>query len=100
MFPQGTQHWILATVIALLSCVGYNQINKRKQIKSFFSTFSMEEFYFTFFYVFPLNNRQIVLILALKAEQTGPVSLVRTLDIIFGFIWQFIFWQILPDFYW
>ncbi|CAG7834662.1 unnamed protein product [Allacma fusca] len=42
---------------------------------------------------------QIAIIMALKCEQTGPVSLVRTCDVIFGFLWQIVFWQVVPDMY-
>jgi drug/metabolite transporter (DMT)-like permease len=32
---------------------------------------------------------QTCLTLALKFEKAGPVSLIRTCDVVFGFIWQF-----------
>ncbi|CAG7838633.1 unnamed protein product [Allacma fusca] len=42
---------------------------------------------------------QCAIIMALKAEKTGPVSLIRTCDVIFGFLWQIIFFQLVPDIY-
>ncbi|CAG7816341.1 unnamed protein product, partial [Allacma fusca] len=42
---------------------------------------------------------QISIILAVKFENAGPVSLIRTCDVIFSFIWQFIFLSVLPDVY-
>jgi drug/metabolite transporter (DMT)-like permease len=40
---------------------------------------------------------QIAIILALKFEQAGPVSLLRSLDVIFGFLLQFAFLGVAPD---
>ncbi|CAG7677730.1 unnamed protein product [Allacma fusca] len=42
---------------------------------------------------------QICLVLALKAENAGPVALVRTCDVVFAFIWQMVFLRKIPDFY-
>ncbi|KAG7158658.1 solute carrier family 35 member G1-like isoform X1 [Homarus americanus] len=40
---------------------------------------------------------QILLTKALQLEQAGPVSIARTADVVFAFIWQAIFFQELPD---
>jgi drug/metabolite transporter (DMT)-like permease len=42
---------------------------------------------------------QMTIILALKFEQAGPVALVRSCDVIFGFVLQFIFLGVVPDAY-
>jgi hypothetical protein len=42
---------------------------------------------------------QIAIILALKFEQAGPVCLIRSLDVVFGYILQFIFLDVIPDAY-
>jgi len=42
---------------------------------------------------------QMGIILALKSEQAGPVALVRSCDVIFGFLFQFIFLGVVPDEY-
>ena len=34
---------------------------------------------------------------ALKYEEAGPVSLIRTSEVIFTFIWQAIFLSVAPD---
>ncbi|CAG7825877.1 unnamed protein product, partial [Allacma fusca] len=38
-------------------------------------------------------------IVALKYEQAGPVSLVKTSSVVFAFIWQYLFLEIIPDVY-
>ncbi|XP_053635556.2 solute carrier family 35 member G1 [Cherax quadricarinatus] len=40
---------------------------------------------------------QILLTKALQLEQAGPVSIARTADVVFAFIWQAIFFHELPD---
>ncbi|CAL8104295.1 unnamed protein product [Orchesella dallaii] len=40
---------------------------------------------------------QIFTVFALKFENAGPVSLVRSCDVIFGFLFQFVFLQVAPD---
>ncbi|XP_064098540.1 solute carrier family 35 member G1 [Macrobrachium rosenbergii] len=40
---------------------------------------------------------QILLTKALQLEQAGPVSIARTADVVFAFIWQAIFFNELPD---
>lgn len=40
---------------------------------------------------------QICLISALKYEESGPVSLIQSCDVVFAFVWQFLFLSILPD---
>ncbi|XP_037777647.1 solute carrier family 35 member G1-like [Penaeus monodon] len=40
---------------------------------------------------------QILLTKALQLEQAGPVSIARTADVVFAFIWQAIFFQEFPD---
>ncbi|CAL8110064.1 unnamed protein product [Orchesella dallaii] len=40
---------------------------------------------------------QCAIILAMKAEQAGPVAVVRTFDVIFGVIWQIIILHSFPD---
>jgi len=42
---------------------------------------------------------QMAIILALKFEQAGPVALIRTCDVLFGFLLQFIFLGVVPDEY-
>ncbi|CAG7829007.1 unnamed protein product, partial [Allacma fusca] len=37
--------------------------------------------------------------MALKYEQAGPVSLMRTSNIVFAFMWQYIFLSEIPDVY-
>ena len=40
---------------------------------------------------------QIALILALKLENAGPVALLRSSDILFGFLFQYIFMNVVPE---
>ncbi|CAG7786816.1 unnamed protein product [Allacma fusca] len=40
---------------------------------------------------------QISLVLALKFENAGPVSLLRTCDVVLSFLWQYIFLNVIPD---
>ncbi|XP_063864838.1 solute carrier family 35 member G1-like isoform X2 [Scylla paramamosain] len=40
---------------------------------------------------------QILLTKALQLEQAGPVSIARTADVVFAFIWQAVFFKELPD---
>ncbi|ODN02168.1 hypothetical protein Ocin01_04506 [Orchesella cincta] len=40
---------------------------------------------------------QTFLALALQFEEAGPVSLVRTSEVVFAFIWQFLFLKVSPD---
>ena len=40
-----------------------------------------------------------LIIIALKFESAGPVSLIRACDVVFAFIWQFIFLSKYPDLY-
>jgi drug/metabolite transporter (DMT)-like permease len=40
---------------------------------------------------------QCAIVLAMKAEQAGPVALVRTFDVIFGFFLQIIVLGMMPD---
>ncbi|CAG7824004.1 unnamed protein product, partial [Allacma fusca] len=40
---------------------------------------------------------QISIILALKYEKAGPVTLIKTVDVLFGFLWQMLFFQLVPD---
>lgn len=42
---------------------------------------------------------QILLTLALQLEQAGPVSLARSSDIVFAFIWQVLFFSEIPNAY-
>lgn len=35
---------------------------------------------------------------ALKRDEAGPIALVRTLDVIFAFLLQFLFLNVVPDF--
>lgn len=42
---------------------------------------------------------QILLTLALQMEQAGPVSIARSADIVFTFIWQVLFFQEVPNRY-
>ena len=42
---------------------------------------------------------QMSIILALKFEQAGPVALIRTCDVVFGFLFQFIFMGVVPNVY-
>lgn len=42
-------------------------------------------------------SAQTFLTLGLKYEQAGPVSLVRTTEILFAFGWQLIFLGVVPD---
>jgi drug/metabolite transporter (DMT)-like permease len=42
---------------------------------------------------------QLGVILAVKYEQAGPVSLLRSNDVIFSFILQFFFLNVIPDEY-
>jgi len=42
---------------------------------------------------------QTCLTLALKYELAGPVSLLRTTEVIFAFIWQLLFLGVIPDVY-
>ncbi|CAG7704034.1 unnamed protein product [Allacma fusca] len=42
---------------------------------------------------------QLLIILALKFENAGTVSLMRTCDVIFAFTWQMIFLNVFPDDY-
>lgn len=42
---------------------------------------------------------QTALILALKFEEAGPVSLIQTTDVVFAFLWQLIFLGVYPDMY-
>ena len=42
---------------------------------------------------------QYAIIIALKFDSAGPVSLVRAFDVIFAFIWQIIFLRMYPDEY-
>jgi uncharacterized metal-binding protein len=40
---------------------------------------------------------QMSIVLALKFEQAGPVALIRSCDVIFGFLLQFVFLDVIPD---
>jgi len=40
---------------------------------------------------------QMSIVLALKFEQAGPVALIRSCDVIFGFLLQYIFLNEIPD---
>jgi drug/metabolite transporter (DMT)-like permease len=40
---------------------------------------------------------QTCLTLALKYELAGPVSLLRTTEVIFAFVWQLLFLGVIPD---
>ena len=40
---------------------------------------------------------QTCITLALKYDQAGPVSLIRTSEILFAFLWQLIFLGVSPD---
>ncbi|KAL1454092.1 hypothetical protein WDU94_010378 [Cyamophila willieti] len=40
---------------------------------------------------------QILLTLSLQMEQAGPVSIARSADIVFAFIWQVLFFQETPN---
>lgn len=40
---------------------------------------------------------QFAIILAMKAEQAGPVALVRTFDVLFAFLFEILVWKKLPD---
>jgi drug/metabolite transporter (DMT)-like permease len=40
---------------------------------------------------------QTCMTLAFKFEQAGTISLCRTTDVIFAFMWQFLFLGIIPD---
>jgi drug/metabolite transporter (DMT)-like permease len=42
---------------------------------------------------------QMAIILAMKHEQAGPVSLVRTCDVIFAFFWQICVLDCWPEIY-
>lgn len=42
---------------------------------------------------------QILLTLSLQLEQAGPVSIARTSDIVFAFIWQIMFFKEVPNMY-
>lgn len=42
---------------------------------------------------------QMSIILGLKFEQAGPVALIRTCDVIWGFLLQFAFLGVVPDLY-
>jgi drug/metabolite transporter (DMT)-like permease len=42
---------------------------------------------------------QILLTLALQREQAGPVSIARSADIVFAFIWQVLFFHVVPNRY-
>ena len=42
---------------------------------------------------------QMSIILALKFEQAGPVALIRTCDVVFGFLFQFVFMGVVPNIY-
>ncbi|XP_018321629.1 solute carrier family 35 member G1 isoform X2 [Agrilus planipennis] len=42
---------------------------------------------------------QILLTLALQMEQAGPVSIARSADIVFAFIWQVLFFEEVPNRY-
>jgi len=40
---------------------------------------------------------QMSIVLALKFEQAGPVALIRSCDVLFGFLFQYVFLQVAPD---
>jgi drug/metabolite transporter (DMT)-like permease len=40
---------------------------------------------------------QCAIVLAMKSEQAGPVALVRTFDVIFGFALQILIMGLIPD---
>ncbi|XP_008482661.1 solute carrier family 35 member G1-like [Diaphorina citri] len=40
---------------------------------------------------------QILLTLSLQLEQAGPVSIARSADIVFAFVWQVLFFQEVPN---
>jgi len=42
---------------------------------------------------------QALLTLALQVEDAGPVALVRTCEVVFAFMWQFLFLDVIPDVY-
>lgn len=42
---------------------------------------------------------QILLTLALQMEQAGPVSIARSSDIVFAFLWQILFFKEIPNLY-
>jgi len=42
---------------------------------------------------------QLFITLAFKFEQAGTVSLCRTMDVVFAFVWQLLFLAVLPDLY-
>jgi drug/metabolite transporter (DMT)-like permease len=42
---------------------------------------------------------QMCFTLALQLEDAGPVSLARSCDVIFAYIWQFVFLNVVPDVY-
>lgn len=42
---------------------------------------------------------QTCITLAFKFEQAGTVSLCRTFDIVFAYVWQFVFLGVVPDKY-
>jgi drug/metabolite transporter (DMT)-like permease len=42
---------------------------------------------------------QILLTVSLQIEQAGPVSIARTADIVFAFIWQVLFFKEVPNIY-
>jgi len=42
---------------------------------------------------------QSSIIIALKLEQAGPVSIVQSCDVIFAFLWQFVFLNVIPDYF-
>jgi drug/metabolite transporter (DMT)-like permease len=42
---------------------------------------------------------QSFIVLALKFEQAGPVSITQSCDVIFAFMWQFVFLSVIPDYF-
>jgi len=40
---------------------------------------------------------QVAIVCAMKAEQAGPVAIIRTFDVVFAFGWQIIILHSVPD---
>jgi drug/metabolite transporter (DMT)-like permease len=80
---------LIGTLVSLFLCWWVDELKAPKTLEHWLYAFGVAKLTFL---------GQNALTLALKYEQAGPISLIRPSEIIFIFVWQFLFLNKFPDY--
>ena len=75
--------------LSIIAAVAFNVVEWPKTTKDLILAFGLLPVF--------LCSAQFSIIMALKFDEAGPVSLIRALEVVLAFTWQIIFLGVMPD---